>query len=373
MAIRVLHIIGSLHLGGAQIVLKQIVEHSDPVQFEHFVYPLRPANPEISITKNVLSHSRFNYDPRKLTDILRICRERQFDIIHTHLHKDAVIGLTGSFFQNIPVVVHEHGAIFLPGPQYAGFRILLRTLRGRATAFIANSQASARQLTKAAGVSPSKITVIYNAVDPAVFQPDPDMRKKIRTQLKIPDNAVVIGFVGRLHRDKGIDLLVEAIGTVCRESPNFRLLILGSGPMKNDLHRRAGQLNIAPNVYFVGFQPDIAEWLNAFDIGCLPSRNESFGLAAVEMMAMNIPLVCTDVGGLAELTAGGKNAVVLKQNSPRRIAAEIQRLNADTALRTQISKNAFEFAKQFSVETFIQKIETLYSNLMENRGGTVKR
>jgi glycosyltransferase involved in cell wall biosynthesis len=366
MPIRVLHIIGSLCLGGAQVVLKQIVEHSDPARFEHFVYPLRCGNPEIPITKNVLSHSRFNYDPRKLADILRICREYKIDMIHTHLHKDAIAGLLSTFFQNVPVVVHEHGAIFLPGLQYTGFRVLLRLLCGRASAFIANSRASARQLIKASGVSPSKITVIYNAVDTAVFQPCPDARKKIRARLNIPDDAVVIGFAGRLHRDKGIDLLVEAMGALCRENLNFQLLILGGGPMENDLHRRVAELNIAANVHFAGFQPDIAEWLNTFDIGCLPSRNESFGLAAVEMMAMNIPLVCTDVDGLAELTAAGRNAAVIKENSPRGIAAEIRCLTADTALRTQISKNAFEFAKQFSVETFIAKIEALYSNLAKN-------
>jgi len=368
MPLRVLHIIGSLRLGGAQVVLKQIVEHSDSARFEHFVYPLRCANPEIAITKNVLSHSRFNYDPRKLTDILRICRRYHIDIIHTHLHKDAVAGLLSAFFQNIPVVVHEHGAIFLPGLQYSGFRAMLRLLHRRAAAFIANSQASARQLTIASGVNPSKITVIYNAVDTNIFRPDADARKRIRAQQEFCDDAVVVGFVGRVHRDKGIDLLVGAMGLLCRDNPKFHLLILGNGPMENLLQRRAAKSGISDHIHFAGFQPNPAVWMNAFDIGCLPSRNESFGLAAAEMMCMQVPLICTAVGGLEELMKNGQNAVVLKENTPQHIAAAIRRLATDAELQKKLTQHAAAFVKQFSIETFIQKIEALYSNLAANAG-----
>jgi glycosyltransferase involved in cell wall biosynthesis len=113
--------------------------------------------------------------------------------------------------------------------------------------------------------------------------------------------------------------------------------------------------------------------MNAFDIGCLPSRNESFGLAAVEMMCMQIPLICTAVGGLKELTAEGQNAIMLEENTPQHIAAAIRQLAADAELQKKLTQQAAAFTKQFSIETFIQKIETLYSGLVKNRGGTVKR
>jgi hypothetical protein len=103
--IRVLHIIGSLGLGGAQIVLQRIVKHSHSNQFEHFVYPLRSANQTVSIETKVICNPYRNYDPRKFFDILRICRENKIDVIHTHLHKDAVAGLFSTFFLDIPVVV----------------------------------------------------------------------------------------------------------------------------------------------------------------------------------------------------------------------------------------------------------------------------
>ena len=138
--------------------------------------------------------------------------------------------------------------------------------------------------------------------------------------------------------------------------------------MENLLQRRAAKSGISDHIHFAGFQPNPAVWMSAFDIGCLPSRNESFGLAAAEMMCMQVPLICTAVGGLEELMENGQNAVVLKENTPQHIAAAIRRLATDAELQKKLTQCAAAFVKQFSIETFIQKIEALYSNLAANAG-----
>ena len=365
MTVRVLHLIGSLRLGGAQIVLKQIAEHSDPNQFEHFIYPLRSKHQDIELSATVIKNNYFNYDPRKFFDILRICKQHNIDILHAHLHKDILGALVGTYFQNIPVVVHEHGAIFQPGVQYRTYRILLRLLKNRASGFIAPSKKTARQLTTAAGVNPSAIRVIYNAVDTTVFCPDADARMRIRQQCGFSDHHFVIGFVGRLSRDKGADLLIEAMGLLQSENPAARLLVVGNGPMEKFLREKTRSLRIAESVHFAGYQRRPAEWINAMDMACLPSRYESFGLAAAEMMAMKVPLICTAVGGLEELTNGGENAFVLRENTAAHIASAIYLLMADQSLREKFRQNAFAFSRQFSTESHINAVQQIYVDMVK--------
>ncbi|MHC5139977.1 MAG: glycosyltransferase, partial [Planctomycetota bacterium] len=208
MPTRVLHIIGSLRLGGAQVCLKQIVEHNNDPDIEHFVYPLRCKQVDIPIEGNILSNPYRNYDPRKFFDILKVCKKHKIDIIHAHLHKPILGGLLATYFQKTPVIVHEHGPIFRPGIQYAAYRLGLRLLSKRSYAIIANSRATAHELMRRSGVPKSNIHVIYNAVDLKNFQPDPDAREAVRQQFSFSDNDIVIGFVGRLHPVKGVDLLV---------------------------------------------------------------------------------------------------------------------------------------------------------------------
>jgi glycosyltransferase involved in cell wall biosynthesis len=364
MPVRILHIIGSMHLGGAQVVLQQIVEHSDPAQFEHFVYPLRPNNPTFSISKNLLTHTRPHYDPRKLADILQICRERRIDLIHTHLHKDAIAGLLSTFFQKVPVIVHEQGAIFLPGLQYRGFRFLLRLLHRRASMLIASSHATKKKLMEAAGIQDHRIQMIYNGVNLERFTQDMAARRKIRDYLKLSSQEKIIGFVGRLHPDKGVDLLIEAAGIFLKQDPTLRLVLVGSGPMENELRHRTTELCIADRVHFAGFQQKHHEWISAFDLGCMPSRSESFPLVALELMSMKIPLICPRVGGLAEIIEDRRNGLVLSDRTPQEISRRIMEMLADTTLQNTCLNNGYAISRQFGIPEFIKNIETLYMQVL---------
>ncbi|MHC5162134.1 MAG: glycosyltransferase family 4 protein, partial [Planctomycetota bacterium] len=185
MPTRVLHIIGSLRLGGAQVCLKQIVEHNNDPDIEHFVYPLRCKQVDIPIEGNILSNPYRNYDPRKFFDILKVCKKHKIDIIHAHLHKPILGALLATYFQKIPVIVHEHGSIARPGIQYSFYRWILKRLRKRARLFIAVSNAAAKQLTDYAGIETDRIQVVYNAVDLEKFTPDQTLRQSVRGDLDI--------------------------------------------------------------------------------------------------------------------------------------------------------------------------------------------
>ncbi len=366
MAVRILHLIGSLRFGGAQAVLRQIVECSDKNCFEHIVYPLRSANQQVALPCRIISNSYPNYDPRKFRDILRLCRQLHIDILHTHLHKDNLGGLLSTYFQKIPVIVHEHGGIFMPGVQYTAYRLGMRMMRSRAAAFIATSNATALHLTSAAGISPSRIRTIHNGVQLDVFSPKPEIRNTIRRQLNLSPQHVVVGFLGRLSIEKGPDILIDAAGMFLKTNPNLRLVIVGSGPLQNRLTQKADTLGIAKQVIFAGYQSNPADWLNAFDIGCIPSRSESFPLAALEMMSMKIPLLASCAGGLADILSDD-NAIILHQNTPQEIADKLPVLATNAEQRAKLGNDANRFAQAFGVSAFISKLETLYTQVLADR------
>lgn len=366
MAKRILHLIGSLRFGGAQAVLRQIVGCSNASRFEHIVYPLRAANQQVALPCRIISNPYPNYDPRKFRDILRLCGQLHIDILHTHLHKDNLGGLLSTFFQKIPVIVHEHGGIFMPGVQYTAYRLGLRMMRSRAAAFIATSNVTAQRLTIAAGISPSRIRTIHNGVQLDVFSPKPEIRNTIRRRLNLAPQHLVVGFLGRLSYEKGPDILIDAAGVFLKTNPDLRLVLLGDGPLRSSLTQKADTLGIDRQVIFAGYQSNPADWLNAFDIGCIPSRSESFPLAALEMMSMKIPLLASRAGGLADILSDD-NAIILHQNSPQEIAEKLPPLAADEKRRTALGDCANRFAQAFGISAFIDKLESLYTQILEAR------
>lgn len=366
MSIRVLHIIGSLRLGGAQTCLKSLVENIPADKIETYIYPLRSRIVDIPIRANLIKLPYHNYDPRKFLAILRICKQYHIDIIHAHLEKAILGSLLATFFHQIPVVVHEHGPVFHKNWRQYVYRFGLRRLRKRARAYIAVSQAAAHCLAQRTKIPQEDIRVIHNPVDLDLFKPDPQARERIRRQLNVNPDDVVVGFVGRLDHVKGPDLLIDAMSCISDQSRRYILVLIGDGPQRASLQRRAEQLGINDRIRFLGFCNNVSELINAFDIGTVPSRAEAFGISALEFMCMKIPVVCSGVGGLAEIASNEVTSLVVDQNTPSRIAHCLERLIHDQTLRKKITAEAYRRRENFSVSKYVESIAQIYADLLRN-------
>lgn len=367
MTIRVLHIIGSLRLGGAQVCLKHLVEHPADPEIEHYVYPLRSKDIDISVAGHVIRLPYRNYDPRKFFAIFSLCKKHRIDLIHAHLHKAIIAALTARFFMHVPVIVHEHGSIACRGFQYALYRVMLRLLWKKACLLVAVSKSAASLLTQYAGIPPANIRVVHNAVDTQQFAFDAATRKTVREQLGLSDGTCAIGYAGRLSYEKGPDLLLEAFGLLAPKHPDCVLIYLGDGTTRNALEARAAELGIVERVRFLGFRENAAEMMHAFDIGCVPSRLEAFGITAVEMMSLGIPLVCSNVSGLAEIVSDGHNALVPAENTPAQISRCIEQLMEDQALRAKLVQNGKAAAQQFDVTRLVRQFDQIYRSAAQSR------
>jgi glycosyltransferase involved in cell wall biosynthesis len=366
MKIRVLHVIDHLGYGGAPFVVKGIVERMPAERVESIVCALRPNRKSLPIAAEVITLQGFKYSPAAIWSIARICRERRIDILHAHLQKAVIGSLLATYLCRSRLILHEHGPIFRRGAGclYRGF---IRLLGRRADAIIANSEAAKSAVRQTLRTAEVPIVVVPNFVDVQQFDPDRYDRASVRESLGLDPAQCVVGFVGRLDRAKGTDLLVEAAAILRDQDGAYRFLVVGDGPERDRLDAQIQKLGLDRMVILTGLRENTAAIMRAFDVGVVPSRREAFGIAALELMRMKVPVIVSPVGGLPELVQDGRTGIILSELSPAAIAQAIQRLKKDAALREQLSRNGFEHAGLYDGGRAVQQIVGVYERLVRMR------
>lgn len=228
---------------------------------------------------------------------------------------------------------------------------LVRRWRGVFDRIIANSEALARELT-AGGLSP--VEVIHNGV-PVQAE---------RAPLRSPPT---ISFAGRLSREKGADVLLQAFSKVRLAVPDARLLIAGDGNGRADLLRLVDQLTLRPAVTMLGHlsRAELERELSCAWVHAVPSRPpETFGLAAAEAMMRGTAVVASDVGGLPEVVQHDRTGVLVVHGDPDALAAALQRVLTDRSLAEQMGAAGRRRAlAHFSQPAFVDKCVEVYAGL----------
>jgi glycosyltransferase involved in cell wall biosynthesis len=363
MKIRVLHVIDHLGYGGAPFVVKNLVERMPPDLVESVVCALRP-NPRplpIDATVVTLESKKYSLTPIRL--IAGLCRDRGIDIVHAHLQKAFLSSLWARPRFTGRLILHEHGPIFRDGTGCV-YRWFLRGFGSRADAIIANSKAAATAIERTVGNPRIPVTVVPNFIDLERFDPDRYDRDEARASLGLAKDRFVVGFVGRLDRPKGADLLVEAAAKLPRQERPWSFYLVGDGPQRRDIEERVRQLGLEGIVALAGLHENPAAVLRAFDVVVVPSRREAFGIAALEAMRMRVPVVVSPVGGLPELVQDSVTGIVLPKLDARSIAGAIRRLASDDALRNRLAGNAFEQAGKYDGDSAVKQVIEIYQRLM---------
>jgi glycosyltransferase involved in cell wall biosynthesis len=254
---------------------------------------------------------------------------RGVDVLHAHqLLSPATAALLASGLCRLPLVVtaHASGAVgdvaslARQGP--LGMARLL-ALRRRADAFVAVASPIVEELL-AAGVPEERVHAIPNGVDTRHHVPVDDAeRRRARRALGLPPVPTVV-YAGRLAPEKGVDILVDAWADARRRGSLATLALVGDGPERAALERRARDHGILGAVRFAGSAEDVAPWLRAADAFVLPSRTEGLSLALLEAMATGLPVIATDVGGTP--AAAGGTAVLVPPADPATLGAALSAL-----------------------------------------------
>jgi glycosyltransferase involved in cell wall biosynthesis len=300
---RVLHVITGLAAGGAETQLRLLLRYS---RHEADVAALYNAgvvadqlrSDGVLVTDLGMSSNR---DVRAVARLVAIMRRGRYDVVHTHLYRACLYGRLAARLARVPRIVStEHSLLDdqLEGrPATAGVKALYLAGERLGQTTIAVSEAVRANLLRW-GIAGERIRTVPNGLDLAALAFDVGTRADVRRQLGIPQDAEVLGAVGRLHPGKRFDVLLEAVAPSLVRGR--RLLLVGEGPERDRLEARAAELSIADRVHLVG-ERAVAPYLSAMDAFVSPSRYETFGLAVLEALANGLPVLYRRCPALDEL------------------------------------------------------------------------
>ena len=319
-------------------------------------------------------------DLRALFRLARELHRRRPVIVHAHTPKGGLLGMIAAFLVRAPVrIYHISGLAFVTarGPR----RLLLRATE-RVSCALAHRvlcvSASVRDVAVAEKLcAPGKISVLLggsiNGVDGQErFNParHAGVREATRARLGIPQDAVVVGFVGRLVRDKGIAELARAFHLLRDELPRLHLLLVGpfepQDPVDPETRR---QLVEDPRVHLAGLDLNTPPYYAAIDVLALPTWREGFGVVLIEAAAMALPVVATRIPGCVDAVQDGVTGALVPARDPEALAAAIRGYLADPALaRRHGEAGRARALRDFQQEKMWAALEGFYRALLAERG-----
>lgn len=308
------------------------------------------------------SHS---FDPSVWPALRALVRERQIDLVHAHEYKTNF--LTWLLAKREPVIplstIHGwFGRDTWRERLYYGAdkRILASFPR-----LIAVSTPLKEELVRT-GSRPEAVTVVPNGIDETRFVRRPAEREPMRRELGIQSEEVVVGAVGRLERQKRFDLLMRAFAELRARHPHLRLLIAGDGGLGPELRRLRDELGLGDDCRLLGHQPDISRLHHAFDLFVQASDDEGSPNVVLEAMAMETPIVATDVGGTADILLDGRDGLIVPPGDLQRLTAAIDRCLTDfSSAHTRAVAARRRVEAELSFERRMARVERIYDEMAD--------
>jgi len=304
--------------------------------------------------------------------IARVTEERRLDIVHAHYavpHATAAYlarhMLEASAVRAPRTITTLHGTdITLVGsdPSYA--RVVSFSI-DQSDAVTAVSNSLKADTTRSLGVQ-RNIQVIPNFLDCAEYRrrPAPELREQY-----CPENnceAIVI-HVSNFRAVKRVDVALDVFRQI-RRQVRARFVLVGDGPVRADIERRVDEYGLSDAVTFAGEQTDLVAFLSIADLFLLPSAQESFGLAALEAMACEVPVVASNVGGLPEIIEDGVTGFVCAPEDVTHMAQRGVALLTDGLLRASITRSAVELVRsRYCAQLVVPLYEAAYNHLLDGR------
>lgn len=376
MTNKVLHLITRLDQGGAQENTLYTVAHLDRRRFE----PVLAAGPggflerEARSLRTVSSLVREVHpvqDTRALQQLIRLMKDEQPTIVHTHSSKAGILGRWAAHEAGVPLVVHTfHGFGFhaRQNPFSRGVYIALERIVGRWTdGFIAVSQANLEEAVRL-GLGPRlKMRLIRSGI------PLGDYLSLERTRLNPPglnlrETDRVILTVGPLKPQKNHVDLLEAAQGVVRQFPRARFVVVGEGDLRPALEREIRARSLSEHVFLMGWRRDLTSFYARAEVFAMTSLWEGLPRSLVEAMASSLPCVANAVDGVADVIRSGENGCLTRPKHPEETAQALLGYLSDPS-RAQVLGRAARTSvgKEFDIDVMVRQQEQFYEDLIKYR------
>lgn len=210
--------------------------------------------------------------------------------------------------------------------------------------------------------------IISNGIDLAIFSPNGHYEDFL-SKFNLNDESLKILFVGRLMKEKGLEVLINAYYLVNKKIPNTKLILVGKGYLQNELKKLAVELGLDGKIIFTGFISEemLKQAYRASDIFVLPSRAETQSLVLLEASAMGLPLVGTRITAIPEMVIDGWNGYTFEPENYEDLARKIIKILSNDRLIERFSKNSLELAKKHEINNSVNELEKVYESLLQTR------
>ncbi len=364
MAIKILHIIKSLGRGGAETLLPEALKLHDRKKFEfHYIYflpwkdqmvgEIEQAGGQVTCLE-AKNNIQLMLQSRS---VIAYCKKHGIDLIHCHLPWAGFLGRWVYRRTGIPVLYTEHN-------KQERYHRITYTLNK----FSFNQQSAAIAVSEDVGSSIEEnihpripVRTILNGVNTQAFCRDPAAGLALRKSLGIDDNVPVIGTIAVFRFQKRLVEWLQVFAEVQAKYPKVQGIIVGDGPLKEEILRERSRLGLEDSVHMAGLQTEVKPYLSAMDMYMMTSSFEGLPIALLEAMSMECAVVSTTAGGIGEVIRENQEGLLAPVDQWQHLADKILALLENEPMREQLAAQARQrVVEAFSMQRMVRELEGIY-------------
>lgn len=381
--IRVLRIIARLNIGGPAIHATLLHERLDRARFQSTLVTgtegpgegnylaLHGRTADVEVIPGLGREIRPLRDVDTLWRLVAVMRRLKPHVVHTHTAKAGAVGRAAAILAGVPIVVHTYHGHVLRGyfspARTAAYRAIERGLARRTDRLLAVTTRVKDELIALGVGMPAQYRAVPLGFDLAPLLAAERRRGELREELGVGD-APLVGIVARLVPIKAHEVFLAAAARVHREVPSARFLIVGDGELRATLERRSIELGLGDAVRFLGWRADIDRLYADIDVVALTSRNEGSPVALIEAMAAGVPVVSTEVGGVADVVEHGVTGLLAPMDDAAAVANHVLTLLAAPEMRRAMGQRGRAIvAATYGADRLVRDIEALYEDLVREK------
>lgn len=352
---KILHVSRTMGLGGAEKIVYQLCK--DNVGFTQYVASSGGVYVHELESYGVQHYLIPDIDRKYPLLILKtyfqltsIIKKEKIDIIHTHHRMAAFYArILQCFNYTLKHVYTAHNVFY-------GKKHLLRFILKKST-IVAVGEGVKNNLIMEYGISPNRIKVIYNTIDVGTKV---NYKNPVIQKLK-DGKAFVIGNIGRLSTQKGIDVFIKAIKIAKVECEELKAVIVGDGELRADLQELVKSMELSDCIYFLGYQNHVLDIINQLEFVVLSSRWEGLPLTPIEAFSQGKTVIATNISGNNEIIINAENGLLFEKDNCKELARCISKLYTNSQLKEKLENNLKDnYLKKYSYQAFIKAYSQIY-------------
>lgn len=362
--VKLLYLINSFDVGGAEKAMVRILSKLDRDKYDVKVTALKRGSGRLLREMRHLNIPFEILEIRNLVDILKIIKLGQLisdfnpDLLVCSLFHSSILGRIVGRMLRVPIIVNWEHSTNLG----SGLRRFLRNITcPLVDKVLCDSNAVEKEIKNSLGLCRDKTVVVpIGGLDVEEFgAPGEEM-----------SDMASIGSVGRLLKEKGYDVLLQAFKEVSEKHSNVTLSIAGDGPELESLLGLRKELGLSRQAHFLGFRDDVPDLLSSWDIYVQPSRWEGLCITVIEAMASGLPVVATNVGGIPESVVDGKTGFLVHAGDMQELAEKINLLIENPRLRRKMGSEGRDLIrKNYSLKVTVRRFESVLDGLIGKKIG----